>query len=103
MKNARWAFLLFIVCLFLAQQSANAQASLLQGRVTGQDSVGKPNAFVRFDGAARYSVTTDRSGAFSIRDFKEGSYTIEVRQGNRRQTFIYTVTPSRPLALKVSW
>ncbi len=103
MRNHHRYLFVSVVCLFLGLQAVAAQAGQLEGTVKGLDSAGKYNAYVRFDGPARYSATTDAAGRFSIPNFTAGDYTITVQQGSHRQTFIYTIKLGSPLDLKVPW
>ena len=103
MRNHHRYFFMAVVCLFLGLQAVAAQTDQLNGTVKGLDSAGKHNAYVRFDGAARYSASTDAGGRFSIKKFTAGNYTITVQQGSHRQTFIYTIRLGSPLNLKVPW
>ena len=103
MRNHHRYLFVSVVCFFLGLQAVAAQATELKGTIEGLESDGKYNAFVRFDGPARYSATTDAHGKFRIKAFEEGDYTITVQQGSHRQIFIYKINPGNPLDLKVPW
>src|SRR5262245_54161866 len=75
----------------------------VHGTVKGSQGDPKQFASVSLEGPGQYAAITDANGNFVIQEVSAGTYTVHVRQGERRGDFSNIKVGDQSLDLTVDW
>ena len=94
---------LILVGLVMPLTAALSQAPPVHGTVKGNQGDAKQFASVSLEGPGQYAAITDANGNFVIQEVSAGTYTVRVRQGERRRDFPNVKVGDQSLDLTVDW